>query len=323
MARTTPVITHPLFVDDSLLFTRASILEVDCMVEVLKRYQDFSGQMVNLDKSEALLSQNVAESEKNLICNKTGIKAVEALTKYLGLPALFGISKKVVFAQVIDKVWKKVNGWKEKVLSRTGKQVLIKFVAQAIPTYVMGCFRLHKHCCKEIEALIARFWWGSSKEERRIHWMSWSKMTKAKNSGSLGFRVINVSLLGRNYWRLLTGSSSFLERVFKSRYYPRTSISDAQVGYMPRYVWRSILGERRAVELRNRWRIGNRRKFDISKDRWLPVVPIFKVVWDVRGLDQGATVSDLDSDLCCWKRELIFDCFGFVTSLQLCSIPLF
>ncbi|XP_058783487.1 uncharacterized mitochondrial protein AtMg00310-like [Vicia villosa] len=225
------------------------------MVEVLKRYQDSSGQMVNLDKSEASFSQNVAESEKNLIRNKMGVKTIEAHTKYPGLPVLFGRSKKVVFSQVIDRVWKKVKVWKEKIISRAGKEVLIKSVAQAILTYVMGYLRLPKECCKEIDELLARFWCGSSKEERRIHWMSWSKMAKAESSEGLGFRVIsdfNVSLLGKQYWRLLTGSSSLLERVFKIRYCPRTSISEAQVGYRPSYAWRNILGARGAVELGSR-----------------------------------------------------------------------
>ncbi|CAI8587914.1 unnamed protein product [Vicia faba] len=134
-----------------------------------------------------------------------GVKTMEAHARYLGLPAMFGRSKKVVFAQVIDKVWKKVKGWKEKVLSREGKKVLIKSVAQEIPTYVMGCFRLPNDCCKEIEALLARFWWGSSKKEKRID------------------------------WRLMTGSSSLLERVFKTHYYPRTSISEDKLGYTSRY----------------------------------------------------------------------------------------
>lgn len=30
---------------------------------------------------------------------------------------------------------KKINGWKEKILSQVGKEILIKNVAQVIPTY--------------------------------------------------------------------------------------------------------------------------------------------------------------------------------------------
>lgn len=65
-----------------------------------------------------------------------------------------------------------MKGSKEKVLSRASKEVLIKSVAQAIPTYIMGCFKLLKMVCKDMETILARFWWGSTTEEKKIHWVS-------------------------------------------------------------------------------------------------------------------------------------------------------
>ena len=50
-------------------------------------------------------------------------------TKYLGLPSIIGISKKLVFAEIKEKVSKKLAGWKGKMLSMGGKEVLIKIVA--------------------------------------------------------------------------------------------------------------------------------------------------------------------------------------------------
>jgi hypothetical protein len=43
-----------------------------------------------------------------------------------------------VFASVQDRIWKKIKGWKEKCLSKAGKETLIKAVAQAIPSYIMS-----------------------------------------------------------------------------------------------------------------------------------------------------------------------------------------
>jgi len=50
----------------------------------------------------------------------------------------------MVFQGVQDRVWKKLKGWKEKLLSRAGKEILLKAVIQAIPTYAMQCFELPK-----------------------------------------------------------------------------------------------------------------------------------------------------------------------------------
>ena len=50
-----------------------------------------------------------------------------------------------------------VNGWCEKKLSVVGREILIKAVAQSIPTYSMSCFQPSKTTCKEITLAISRF----------------------------------------------------------------------------------------------------------------------------------------------------------------------
>jgi len=44
--------------------------------------------------------------------------------------------------------------------SRAGKEVLIKVMAQSIPTYTMGVFLLPAKLYNELDALCAGFWWG-------------------------------------------------------------------------------------------------------------------------------------------------------------------
>ena len=92
--------------------------------------------------------------------------------KYLGLPSIIGRSKTKVFAEVKEKVGRKLAGWKEKLLSIGGKEILIKAVAQAVPTYTMNCFLIPKGLCEEIEGMIRNFWWGQRKEEKKIAWVS-------------------------------------------------------------------------------------------------------------------------------------------------------
>ena len=48
------------------------------------------------------------------------------LGKYLGLPSIIGRSKTEVFAEVKEKVRRKLAGWKGKLLSIGGKEILIK-----------------------------------------------------------------------------------------------------------------------------------------------------------------------------------------------------
>lgn len=118
--------------------------------------------------------------------------------KYLGLPSIIGRSKTEVFAEVKEKVGRKLAGWKEKLLSIGGKEILIKAVAQAVSTYTMSCFLIPKGLCEEIEEMIRNFWWGQRKEEKKIASVSWKKMCKAKSNGGMGFRnfqAFNLAML--------------------------------------------------------------------------------------------------------------------------------
>jgi len=326
VARRAPQISHIFFADDSLLFARANPSEADCIMETLSKYQATSGQLVNLEKSEASFNRNVLDEVKDMIRNRMKVKIVLSHSKYLGLPVVFGRSKKEVFSFVLDRVWKKIKGWKERFLSRAGKETLIKAVAQTIPTYIMSCYKLPDGCCKDIKSMLAKFWWGSKEGERKIHWMSWERMSKSKNSGDMGFRGVgdfNMALLGKHYWRLLTGEETLMGRVFKSRYYPRCSILEAKVGFSPSYAWRSIISAKDLVSKGLRWRISNGESVKIWGDNWLPNQSGFKLHSPVRILVPEAKVEELiDRDLRQWRRDLIFTCFNTSEATQIVSIPL-
>ena len=97
-------------------------------------------------------------------------------------------------------MWKKLQGWKEKLLSQVGREVLIKSVIQAIPTYSMSCFKLPKGLIKNIEAMIRKFWWGYSGDSRKVHWVKWEKLCEAKEVRGMGFKEIenfNEALLAK------------------------------------------------------------------------------------------------------------------------------
>ena len=101
-----------------------------------------------------------------------------------------GRGKKQSFSYIKERVWKKLQGWKEKLLSQAGKEVLIKFVIQAIPTYAMSCFKLPKGLIHELETMIRKFLWGYKNEGRKIHWVNWERLCEAKESGGMGFKEI-------------------------------------------------------------------------------------------------------------------------------------
>lgn len=85
--------------------------------------------------------------------------ATEALgEKYLGLPTALGRSTEDAFEHIHTKVHKLAGGWSKKPLSSAGREVLIKSVAQAMPTYSMSYFKLSKKTCNKITSCVSNFW---------------------------------------------------------------------------------------------------------------------------------------------------------------------
>ena len=129
ICRKAPNLSQLLFADDSLLFCRATWEEVQAITEVLQTYAAASGQCINFEKSSVYFSTNTDGVQRERIRMALGVREVDRFETYLGLPTLVGRSKYHTFSYLKDKVWEKIQGWKGQLLSKAGKEVLIKAVA--------------------------------------------------------------------------------------------------------------------------------------------------------------------------------------------------
>lgn len=98
--------------------------------------------------------------------------------------------------------------------------MLIKSVAQSLPTYAMSIFLLTLDISKDIERSLAKFWWGCSLSQgKKINCLSWDRMCIHKSAGGLdfrNFRYFNLAMLGKQAWRLLTKPKSMVTKVYKA-----------------------------------------------------------------------------------------------------------
>ncbi|KAM1650153.1 hypothetical protein ACFXTH_002701 [Malus domestica] len=89
-----------------------------------------------------------------------GMPQVDDPGRYLGVPALWGHSKKETLGYVKERILRKIQGWKQQFLSQAGREILIKAVAQAVSAYPILVLKFPDKLCKEIDAALAKFWWG-------------------------------------------------------------------------------------------------------------------------------------------------------------------
>lgn len=110
-------------------------------------------------------------------------------------------------------------------------------------TYTMSIFKLSKKLCRDIIEIMAKFWPGHMKQEKKIQWLNWDKMELPKNDGGVGLidiEYFNRAMLAKQGWRILTNTSSLTAQVFKEKHYKRRTFMDAKLGENPSLIWRSI-----------------------------------------------------------------------------------
>ncbi|KAM1672854.1 hypothetical protein ACFXTN_037707 [Malus domestica] len=272
-----PCISHILFADDTLIFIKAEEENCRNLIQLIDNFCAASGQHVNKSKSSVCFGSNVPEEVSRHLSTILGFEWVGDPGMYLGVPAIWGRSKKAGLAYVKGRLLDKLQGWKKSTLSQAGREILIKAVAQAIPAYPMNLFKFPVSFCNEMDALITKFWWGQKLGENRIHWVSRERLGRSKEEGGLGLRsftIFNDALLAKQCWRLISEPNTLWALVLKARYFPNSSFLDAKKGGRASWVWASLLAGREILRAGAHWQIMDGNDTRVWVDRWIPPIPL-------------------------------------------------
>ncbi|GJY75561.1 hypothetical protein Tco_0480677 [Tanacetum coccineum] len=118
--------------------------------------------------------------------------------------------------ETVNKLKMSLSSWKLKTLSIGGRLTLLKSVLGSTPIYNMSLFKVPKAVLKSMESIRRNFFNGIRDGEKKIAWVSWSKVLASKSNGGLGvssFYALNRGLLFKWIWRFLSRDQSLWAQV--------------------------------------------------------------------------------------------------------------
>ena len=195
-------VSHLLFADDIILFCDASREQILSIRLVLTCFQAFIGLKVNVGKSKIVPIGEVCniQSLANILQCRVGSLPMI----FLGMP-LGTLYKTVsIWNLILERMEKKLSGWKRLYLSKGGRLTLLKSTLSSLPTYYLSLFIISKVVVTRLECIQRNFLWGSSVECFKYPLVAWEKVCLPRELGGLGIQNLvsfNPALLGKWLWR--------------------------------------------------------------------------------------------------------------------------
>jgi hypothetical protein len=321
-------LNHLLFADDLVIFTTVTFSEAIIIKGCLNKYSFWSGQTINASKSNILFSKNTAVSIISAIRNFLPYQTTPATAKHLGLPILYGNSKKAVFSDILDKVNGKIEGWRSKTLSQAGKTTLIKTMVSALPSYAMSSFLFPDGLCKQLDRAFKIFWWGFPKDKtRNLSLKSWNSLCLPNDQGGLGFRLmkeVNLSLISKLGWKMLSNHNSLWVSLFQQKYirYGNFLSSPLPSGS---WIWNGIKATLPIISAGACFIPHNHSSLPIWSTPWIPTSPSFTPKPRLASIPSNhlLAISDLiHSPTLSWKQNLLHFLFDPTTTSEILKIQI-
>lgn len=150
-------LTHLIFADDLMLFSKGDVKSVVMLVRFLKAFARASRLNASPEKS-AIYYGNVKEEVQTRIFQMTKISKGEFPFRYLGVPIT---SKRISRADcdvLIDKIMKRIMCWSTRHLSYVARVVLVYAVLMNLHLYWAQVFLLPRSVMQKLLSCVDLFY---------------------------------------------------------------------------------------------------------------------------------------------------------------------
>ena len=251
---------------------------------------------INYSKSEIIpigLTDREVDSFKSILECTVGTFPI----KYLGIPLHYEKLRREDIQPLIDKILKRMAGWRGKLLSYAARVILIKACLASIPVYLLSFFKFPKWALDLINSQLAHCLWSDFEGNRKLHLANWHLVCMRKEYGGMcipNIKDVNLCLLGNWVKRYIHDEGKIWIQIVDSKYIRRSPNIFASNPQNTSKFWQGVMWAARALKFGYRWKIGNGKKTRLWEDIWFGTSPLsvqFLPLYTICH-QQGVTVAD-------------------------------
>ncbi|GJY12247.1 hypothetical protein Tco_0381556 [Tanacetum coccineum] len=201
--------------------------------------------------------------------------------KYLGVPL---IAKKLGVndcRSLIDNVDRRINNWRNKLLSYAGRIQLIASVLSAMQQYWASVYMLPTSVIKDLDKIFKRFLWNSGNSAKGKARAAWSLVCRPKEQGGLGIKPLkkwNEVLLISQLWKIIDRKECLWVKWVDTVKLKGQSIWLAENNCNDNWGWKLMLELRDKIRPYVKRKIRDGTEISMWYDCWSDLGPLYNVI---------------------------------------------
>ena len=264
------------YADDTILLREKDPVLATNLKWVLTCFEQVSGMRINYSKSE-LIPLGLEEDEIQNFTKILGCVVGNFPIKYLGIPLHYDKLRREDIQPLIDKILKRIAGWRGKLLSYAARLTLIKACLSSIPVYLLSFFKFPKWAVNLINTQMENCLWNDFEGHRKLHLANWKLVCKKKEYGGLGVPdLANVNLCLLSSWvkRYIHGDGKLWKTMVDAKYNTQNPniFCSRTVGVSN--FGKGVMWAVHSIKFGYRWKMGNGGKIRFWEDTWIGTSPL-------------------------------------------------